>query len=557
MLQTDCFRKYFIFTASLLAVLSVFGHAQSVRSATAPAEAALQEQSFKRAVLIPIQKEITEITLDSIERRLNNLEDGDDTLIVLDLDTPGGALGSTLEICHLLKKRREQGSRIYAWVNAEAYSAGAIIALATDGVVMARNGRIGDCRPIMMSGTGPMAVPEELQPKVMSPLMAELRDSARRNGYDMTMMMSLILQDRDVWWVENRDTGERRFVLTDERNQLFGLASTQPASGSQNDRDGRAYDGFVADESSTTSWKYVQDSPELGKPRQPVVGDKELLTMTTAEALAYGFAIARVDNEQELAALFNVSGPVESLSLTWMERFVVWLTSPIVRGVLFLLMMLGAYAEFQSPGFGLPGAIALTALVLFLGAPYMAGFTATWEIIAIVLGLILIGVEIIVLPGMGVAGLVGILLLMIGLIASFVPAEPAPPNGPDWFQWPDLPQTYDYLQRGLIVVSAGMVASLIGMVLIARYFPRLPIATRLILPNPQRVAIEVEDPYGGVADLGAVGTAASLLRPAGKARFGDRLVDVVSQGDYIEPGAAIQVCERCGNRVVVRRVESK
>jgi membrane-bound serine protease (ClpP class) len=217
-------------------------------------------------------------------------------------------------------------------------------------------------------------------------------------------------------------------------------------------------------------------------------------------------------------------------------------------------MLLGAYAEFQSPGLGVPGGVALVALVLFLGAPYLAGFTVTWEIALIVIGILLLAIEFFVIPGFGVAGLGGTILIFVGVILSFVPAEPG--RGPDeWFQWPSLPETYSYLQKGLLSTAAGLAGALIGMVLLAKFLPRVPVAGRLVLANPQPEQLQMDDFYKGKVSVGDVGVVEGLLRPAGKARFGDMLADVVSEGAFIQPGTRVEVVERWGSRIVVRPVE--
>jgi membrane-bound serine protease (ClpP class) len=216
-----------------------------------------------------------------------------------------------------------------------------------------------------------------------------------------------------------------------------------------------------------------------------------------------------------------------------------------------MIMLLGVYAEFHAPGVGLPGAVALGALVLFLGAPYMAGFTVTWEIVVIVIGLTLIGIEIFLIPGFGVVGIAGLILLGFGLLSSFAPAEPFRRH---WFDLPEMPQTYRYIRNGMIAMGAGFTGALIGMAILARYLPRAPIFNRLIGPNPTPHDLRVEDPYHGLAKVGDVGRTETLLRPAGKARFGAVLVDVVSQGEYVSSGERVEVIERSGSRVVVRKL---
>jgi membrane-bound serine protease (ClpP class) len=494
---------------------------------------------FDRAVLIPIKDEITEITTDSVKRRIKQVRAERVPVVIFELDTPGGAGGPMLDICHLIKALRDDGVKTYAWVDSEAYSAGTIIALATDGILMSGNARIGDCKPIRMGEFGPEGLPESIEAKVTSPIMAELRDSARRNGYSWNLVQSLVREKVEPFWVVNASTGEKRFVTASERDTLFGIseATSQPAHG-----------GPI----SKTAWKYVEEAPGIGQVRQPVVGERELLTMTTGEAQAYGFAMGKASNEDDLRSELHIAGPIQRMEITWTESAVAWLASPAVRGVLFLVVLLGAYAEFQHPGLSLPGAVAAVGLVLFLGAPYMAGFTVTWEILAILLGIVLLGLEIFVIPGFGLPGVLGVGLLAVGLLGSFVPTEPGAGN---WPHWPALPGSFTYMRQGLWALAGGLSGSLVGMVLLARYMPKVPVAGRLILANPTRAQIETADPYEGLAQVGDVGRSEGPLRPAGKARFGAMLVDVVTEGDYIEKGLRIEVTERRGSRVVVRRVD--
>ena len=526
-------------------------------AATRPAARA-RPASFDRALVISIEDHITDITYQSLKRRLNHAKDAGVPLIILELDTPGGSVGATIDICKALKELRDGGVAIYSWVNKDAYSGGTIIALATDGIVMARNATIGDCQPIMVTTEGASAIPEDIEAKATSPLLAELRDSARRNGYPMDMVLALIRPEIQIFWVENNDTKERRFVDTRGRNELFGLPDTDEPQETAADKDGKKSEKRkkvtepIPDSKSKTAWRYVREAPGLDKVEQPIVSDRELLTMRTDEALAYGFSMATVNSQSELIKYFNVVGQVEKLEYTWIEKAVEWLASPLVRGVLFLLMLLGAYTEFQHPGFGLPGIVALIALILFLGAPYMAGITVTWEIVAVVLGIILVGVEIFVLPGFGIAGIAGILLILLGAVSSFMPPEP---GGPTWRpSWPSLPGSLTYLRNGLLTLIGSMFGAVVGMILVAHYLPRTPVARRMVSANPTHEEVTIDDPYAGLAQLGDHGIVEGILRPAGKARFGDALVDVVSEGDFIKSGSRVVVIERAGNRIVVRRV---
>lgn len=524
--------------------------------ASAPAE------SITRAYILPIRGEISDITHDSLKRRLNTIRDKDPELVVIELNTPGGSLAATMDICDMLKGLRDDGVKVYSWVNTQAYSAGTIIALATDGIVMARNSTIGDCQPIQMTPQGVSAIPEDIEAKATSPLKAELEDSARRNGLSYEVLLALINPQTVLFWLVNTETGERRLVDSRGRDQLFNLEDRRDGTGKggllemfrgSGERDQRGdLDEVVPEDRSRTPWRYVKEDPVLGPVRQPVDKSNELLTMRTSKAIAFGFCEATINNEAELRAHFGVTGSFERLENTWLETAIEWLASPMVRGVLFMLMLMGAYAEFKAPGLGLAGGVALVALVLFLGAPYLAGTAVTWEIVVVVVGMILIVIEVFVIPGFGVIGIVGLILMGIGLLFSFAPPEPGFER--EWPSMPTLQMTYDALKSGLYAIAAGLGGSVVGMYFIALYFPKLPVAGQLIAANPRREELQMDDPYPGTAQPGDEGVAESLLRPAGKARFGRMLVDVVSQGEYIENGSRIVVVERQGNRVVVRRV---
>lgn len=101
---------------------------------------------------------------------------------------------------------------------------------------------------------------------------------------------------------------------------------------------------------------------------------------------------------------------------------------------------------------------------------------------------------------------------------------------------------------------SSMAASLVGIFILSRYLPQMPVFKRIVPANPTPSEVLTEDAYSGAARVGDVGIAEGPLRPAGKARFGSVLVDVVTQGEYLDSTARIEVIERRGNRVVVRAI---
>jgi membrane-bound serine protease (ClpP class) len=191
----------------------------------------------------------------------------------------------------------------------------------------------------------------------------------------------------------------------------------------------------------------------------------------------------------------------------------------------------------------------LIALAIFVGAPYLSGLANVWEIVLVFLGIGLIAVELFVIPGFGVLGIGGLMLVLVGLLATFVPEEPGR-SFPLLF--PSLPSTVEAIKVAIVTMVGAMTASLAGMVILSRFLPRMPLFNRLVPANPTPSEVNVEDPYLGAARVSDLGTTEGPLRPAGKARFGPLIVDVVTQGEFVEARVSVEVIERRGNRVVVR-----
>lgn len=488
--------------------------------------------------ILSLRDEITDITSDSLRRRIQLAKDAGATTIILDMNTPGGLVTSSIEIADML--RNLEGIHTVAWVNTTAYSGGALVACACDEIVMARSSSIGDSQVIMGGPTGAQAVPKELEAKAYTPVIHDFRTSARRNGYSLVLAEAFVVPEREVWWLENTKTGEREFVFKDEKERRIPKA-TPPAS-----------DASAAD-AAPSDWTLVKTyfDPVLKKEvdaRQPVDTDYELLQMSPSEAMAYGFAKQIVSSEQELKDRFLLTNVVQFAPL-WSENLALWLTSMYVRGFLLMVIVLSAYVEFHTPGVGLAGLTALIALALFVGAPYLTGLANVWEIVLILVGLVLIALELFVIPGFGVAGIGGILLVLVGLLATFVPEEPGR-SFPLLF--PSLPSTVEAIKVAVVTIVGAMTASLAGMAILSRFLPRMPLFNRLVAANPTPSEVHGDDPYLGAARVSDLGMTEGPLRPAGKARFGPLVVDVVTQGEYVEAFVPVEVIERRGNRVVVR-----
>jgi membrane-bound serine protease (ClpP class) len=290
---------------------------------------------------------------------------------------------------------------------------------------------------------------------------------------------------------------------------------------------------------------------DKGWQRAAVIKNRgELLKLNASKAKDLQIA-KTIDSKDanEVYALYGIErGVVREAEPSWLDNFAAFLRRTEVSILLVIIGIAGLVLELKAPGLVVPGVIAAICFILFFWAQTQLGGQLIYlAIMLFLLGLALVGVEIFLIPGFGVTGVCGILLILAGLVLAGL--DKAPESTADWA---DL--IGKMLRYGLTMAGAGVLAFLLS-----RYLPKIPYANRLMLVPPEdRPETEDLPPLPGVdvavSLLGQVGTATSMLRPAGTAKFGDRFIDVVTEGDFIPPGTPIQVIEVEGTRIVVKRV---
>jgi membrane-bound serine protease (ClpP class) len=495
--------------------------------------------------VIRIEGIIYDFTLDSLKRRVERAIAGGASAIVIELDTNGGLVDSALKIAKYIKG--DIPVPTIAWVHSKAYSAGILIASSCDELVMSPASTTGDCAPIV---PGTELAPTE-RAKALSPLLEEFRDNARRNGYDYAMFHAMCVLGVELYMVEHKDTGEQRIVnQADYAVMVDGVdldeAATSPgaaaqAAGAMTLPDIYGVSPEVATEADRGMWTKVR-----------LLHDgKTLLTVNQDRAFDMGLARSKSIRNTADLKLHLAAASVTPVPQTWSENVAGWLTSLPVRAVLILALMLGAYVELQTPGLGFPGAIALTALVLLFGAPYLIGLAEIWHIVLFFVGLVLLLIELLVIPGFGIFGIAGLICMLAGLVLAVVPTSGSGPIS--------LPpsEMVGRLQLSLIWTMLGVVAAFIGFYNIAKHFKSIPLLNRMILQEPQVVpagaAAGGESVGFGRVSVGDVGRAVTGLHPGGRVEIDGHLVDVVTSGGWIDAGTPIKVVEVAGNRIVVEQ----
>ena len=269
-----------------------------------------------------------------------------------------------------------------------------------------------------------------------------------------------------------------------------------------------------------------------------LIEKSKLLTLTTKEALQVKIADFQANSLAAVLQSVNLAdAEIRYASETWAESLVRFLTHPVVSSLLMTVGILGIMLEMRMPGFGVPGALGLISLALFFWGHGLVQLAGLEEFLLVGLGLILVGLEIFVIPGFGIAGILGIMALMGGLGLSLIGTG----------------ATWDFMLSALGQVALSILVAIIAALIVLRYFPRLPFGRRLILEtNLQAQEGYESSPPEDHRWLGKQGIAVSDLHPSGIARFDRERVDVVSDGTFIDAGQPLEVVRIDGNRVVVR-----
>jgi len=565
-----------------LVVVCGFARAQSVPAGRAA----------KNIAVITIRDEIDKWTAFGIDRRIKRaVADGADA-IVFDIDTPGGDLQACLKICNAIKSCPV--SNTVAWINPNAYSAGAIIALACREIVTNEPATLGDALPIIGDPIfGVQAMPDAEREKFLGPLLSEVVDSARRNGQDEMLVQGLVRRGVELWLVEHTVTGERLFVTAEQYQRAVGEKPqrTTPQITSATGGSGKPLEVIKDPDAppATTPGTGAVDEELVFEPAAPgmskgltrevnanleIKGARSqrpdltlpenegkyrlveyvsdgygLVVLKSSAMVRYGVAQQVVRNDEELKAYFGAPS-MARLDESWSEGLVRFLTNPIVRGVLIIILLISMFIEMTHPGVILPGFIAGLSLVALIVPPLLVDLAAWWGVAAILLGILCIGVEVLLIPGFGVIGIFGIILLFGGLVGVFV-------GGPTGL-FPNSPKARNDLAFGALTVLVSMVTSLILMFFIGRHLPTLPIIKRLVLSgvpadDSTEGLLSAMAANVGAVRVGAVGRTLTPLRPSGRVQIGDQIVDVVAEMGFVDADVEVRVVAVERFRTVVER----
>jgi len=431
-------------------------------------------------VVVPLRGEVAPSLLAFLRRAVKTAESNEAAAIIFDMNTYGGRLDAAADIVNALNQTKIP---TYTFINTNAGSAGALIAIATHHIYMAPVSAIGAAAPILSTGED---LPPTAKEKTISYFSALIRGSAIRNGHNPDVAEAFMNKEKEVK-IGDRVVHPKGAVLT----------------------------------------LNAQEATERTK-------DKPLLAEGIADSIA------------DLTKKAGLKGNVATIEPTGFEQIAFWITA--LAPLLLLGGILGAYLEFKIPGATWPGIISAICFALFFLGHYLAGL-AGWEVVALfILGMVLVLIEILFFAHSTIVFGVGGVFLMLGsLLWTMIDRYP----GQNFFP------TGKMLAVPLLNMFIAIVGAFIVIALLARYLPRTSIYRRFALiesnpPGPSLAGAPRQFATALALAPGMQGTAITVLRPSGKARFADRVVDVVTEGEFIGPQTPVTVIQTDGMRVVVK-----
>ncbi len=443
---------------------------------------ATEEIERQKIVIIPLQKEISSTTWNYVKNGFILADSVKATAIILHMNTYGGQV---IFADSIRTKILNSPIPTHVFIDNNAASAGALISIACDSIYMREGATIGAATVVNQGG-------EEAPDKYQSYMRATIRATAEAQGKDTTIV--------------NGDT-----ITTWRRDPKIAEA--------------------MVDESL-----YVAGVSDTGK----------TLTFTAQEAITHHYCEGISTSIDEVIRLLGITEyEVIHYQPTAYDNVKGFLLNPVFHGILIMLILGGIYFELQSPGIGFPLIIAIGAAVLYFAPLYIDGLAAHWEIALFLLGVALIALEIFVIPGFGIAGILGATFTFVGLILSMI-------NNINF--------NFEMVKiKSLVVaVTTTSLAFLIGTSLslwLTNKFWGRGAFHRLSLESVQKtedgyVAVDIKNEL-----IGKEGVSATSLRPAGKVKIEGTIYDAVALVGLIDKGSAVKVVKQEGVQLYVMKEE--
>ena len=470
-----------------------------------------QEHSqIKNIYIIPVTGTIDLGLSAYIKRAAEEAKLKNADAVVFDINTFGGRVDAADEMVTTI-------SEIYpiptfAYVSHSAWSAGALIAIACKDITMQTGASIGSAEPRIMGL--PNNQQNQTDEKMISALRAEFKSTAEANGHSPNLAQAMVDMSLEIIQI---DFEGNTLLLT--RTEFENLKNKNSKKSITNER---------------------------------IICPKDrLLNLTSIEAKALGLSNETFENKTEFYDYLklklyndkNIKLNVLNSPATWSENLVRFLTHPLISPLLLSLGFLGILFELKMPGWGISGTLGAVFIVLFFWGHYLVGLADFADIGIFLLGVILIGVELLYIPGFGFLGFAGVFLMSAGLILMLV-KQP--------FKFP----SFEFNTAFYTIAKAFALTMLIGFLGI-KYLPKTGMFKKLLLNNQERTDLGfTTKSLSEKIRVGTIGVSKSMLRPTGRAVFEKNVIDVCTRGEFIAKAIPIEIVKIDGNKVIVKEAKN-
>jgi membrane-bound serine protease (ClpP class) len=375
---------------------------------------------------------------------------------------------------------------VLVFIDNQAISAGALISIACDSIYMRRGGSIGAATVVNQTG-------EQVPDKYQSFMRGMMRATSEAHGKKPVVVDG----DTTYIWHRNPEIAE---AMVDPKIYVEGVSDT----------------GSV-------------------------------LTLTMNEAIDLGFCEGEVNSIPELLSLAGIEEyEIMEFTAGGVEKLIQMLINPVISGLLIMVIIGGIYFELQSPGVGYPLIAALAAAILYFAPMYLEGLAANWQVMVFVIGIVLVSLEIFVVPGFGITGVLGIVGIITGLTFGMIDKIS--------FRFGSSGDGIKEVMTAFTIVLVSMLASFILSIWASK---KLFTSNRLL----GKLALQkVQDPKEGYISfdsekqkslIGMEGIAHTMLRPSGKVNIDGEVYDAKSEIGYIDKGEKIRVIRDEAGQVYV------
>lgn len=462
---------------------------------------------YQKAVLIRFEGAILPFSEHVFYRHLERARAAGADLVIVEIDSPGGTVDSSLALANRLLTFDD--ARTVAFVRKQAISGAAIMALGCDEILMDPEALIGDAGPIFQDQDGMFRHAPE---KIRSILAAEVRKLAAATDRPEVLAEAMVDAKLEIFQCTHRESGEVRLMSTYDLENQGGAAL----------------------------WEQGPLVPETRKDLFLTLNGRRALELKLSEGLAA--------DHIDLIDRYRLTDDITILETSAVDVAVLILNNSWISGLLFVVGLVALVIEFSAPGVSFGGLVAGLCFTLFFWSRFLGGTSGWLEVLLFGAGLLFLLAEIFLIPGVGIAGISGVLLMAIALVLANQDYAAL-----DGFSRRSVTDSFwSFLAAGVGLVIVG--------VLFVRYTGRIPVLERFIGGPPAPVVTEtagVPIEESGVAlDVGLCGITISPLRPAGKIMVGERSVDVVTEGDFVDSGRQVRILKMEGNRVVVRVMDA-